>query len=189
MGHRRLRLLLIGLWLAVVGATIYAFLTRREALQHALADASSASFLAGAAVYLVFGCLRGFTLIPSTTLVVAAIPVFPPVPLFLLTLAGILISSSSIYFFAESLHLEEVFAGLHSERMARLRAAMTRYELPVIIGWSFFPLAPTDLICYVCGIYGVRFLKCVVGVAIGEGAICAIYIFFGDWFLRLIHLR
>jgi len=189
MGHRRLRLLLVGLWLVVVSVTIYAFITRREALQHALADASSASFLAGAAVYLLFGCLRGFTLIPSTTLVVAAIPLFPPVPLFLLTLVGILISSSSIYFFAESLHLEEVFAGLHGARLARLKSAMARYELPVIIGWSFFPLAPTDLICYACGIFGVRYLTCVIGVAIGEGGICAVYIFFGDWLMRLLHWR
>ena len=59
---------------------------------------------------------------------------------------------------------------------------------PIIIGWSFFPLAPTDLICYVCGVLRVRFWKFLLGVTLGEGAISAIYIYGGDqilWWLGL----
>ena len=186
MSHRALRRVLVALWAVVVAAGVYGFLFRRAALTDALSDASSTSFLAAAALYLAFGCLRGFTLIPSTTLVLLAVPLFRPAPLFGLTIAGILISSTSIYFFAEALHLDEVFAGLHGARLEQLRRAMARYELPVIVGWSFFPLAPTDLICYACGVFGVRFWKCLVGVAIGEGAICGIYIFLGDSLLRAV---
>jgi uncharacterized membrane protein YdjX (TVP38/TMEM64 family) len=61
---------------------------------------------------------------------------------------------------------------------------LQRHELPVIIGWSFFPLAPTDLICYVCGGLRVNFPKFLLGVLIGEGTICAIYIFLGGEALR-----
>jgi uncharacterized membrane protein YdjX (TVP38/TMEM64 family) len=147
------------------------------------------SFFAAAALYLTFGCIRGFTLIPSTTLVLAAVPFFQPAPLSALTLIGILISSTSIYFFAEALHLDELFAALHGARLERLKRAMSRYELPVIIAWSFFPLVPTDLICYACGAFRVRFWKCLVGVAIGEGAICGIYIFLGDSLLRTMGWR
>ena len=50
---------------------------------------------------------------------------------------------------------------------------------PIVILWSFFPLAPTDLVCYVCGALKVDLKKCLLGVVIGEGAICAIYIFMG----------
>ncbi len=185
----RRRRLLAAAWLVVVAAGLYAFLFKRAALHDALSDASSTSFLAAAALYLAFGCLRGFTLMPSTTLVLLAVPFFPPHWLFALTIVGILVSSTSIYFFAEALHLDDVFAGLHSARMTRLKAAMARYELPVIIAWSFFPLAPTDLICYACGVFGVRFWKCLIGVAIGEGAICATYIYFGDWVLRIVHWK
>ena len=59
----------------------------------------------------------------------------------------------------------------------------------MIVGWSFFPLAPTDLICYVCGALQVGFWKCIVGVCLGEGAICGIYIFFGDFALRWLQWK
>jgi uncharacterized membrane protein YdjX (TVP38/TMEM64 family) len=186
VSHHGLRRALTVAWLVLVAAGAYLFLFRRAALHDALSDASSVSFIAAAGLYLAFGCLRGFTLIPSTTLVLLAVPFFPPMRLFVLTLAGILISSTSIYFFAEALHLEDVFGGLHGARLERLKRAMARYELPVIIGWSFFPLAPTDLICYACGVFGVRFWKCLVGVAIGEGAICGVYIFLGDSLLQAV---
>jgi uncharacterized membrane protein YdjX (TVP38/TMEM64 family) len=42
-----------------------------------------------------------------------------------------------------------------------------------------FPIAPTDLVGYVCGALHVDLKKYVLGVAIGEGAIRAIYIFIG----------
>jgi uncharacterized membrane protein YdjX (TVP38/TMEM64 family) len=70
-----------------------------------------------------------------------------------------------------------------------VRGLLARYELPVIIGWSFFPLAPTDLVVYLCGVMRVSVAKCLLGVTIGEGAICALYIFGGDQVLRLLHLK
>jgi uncharacterized membrane protein YdjX (TVP38/TMEM64 family) len=181
--------MLVALWIAVVAVGAFFFVFRRDALQQALAGASSVSFIAAAALYLAFGALLGFTLIPSTTLVLVAVAFFPPWPLFALTLVGILISSTSIYFFSEALHLDEVFEVLHGDRLRRVQRALRRYELPVIIAWSFFPLAPTDLICYACGVLRVRFAVCLTGVAIGEGAICGLYIFFGDWVLRAMHWR
>jgi uncharacterized membrane protein YdjX (TVP38/TMEM64 family) len=45
------------------------------------------------------------------------------------------------------------------------------------------------LICYACGVLEVDFRKCVLGVGIGEGLICAIYIFLGDYALRSIGLK
>jgi uncharacterized membrane protein YdjX (TVP38/TMEM64 family) len=70
-----------------------------------------------------------------------------------------------------------------------LTSLLERYELPIIIGWSFFPLVPTDLICYVCGTLRVNFWKCLLGVTIGESAICAAYIFLGDFALRYFQWR
>jgi uncharacterized membrane protein YdjX (TVP38/TMEM64 family) len=154
-----------------------------------LQQAASFSMLVAALVYLFFACIRGFTLIPATTLVVAAVPFFPSTRLFVLTLTGILVSSASVYLFSEALNLEEVVARKHQRRVDRLKAALQKYELPVIIGWSFFPLAPTDIICYVCGVLKVDFGKCLLGVGIGEGIICAIYIFMGDYALRALGLK
>jgi uncharacterized membrane protein YdjX (TVP38/TMEM64 family) len=180
-----MRALLIALWLAVVAGALYLFFFQRELLQNRLQDSMSSSILVGSVVYLFFGCIRGFTLIPSTTLVVTAIPFFPPALLFGLTITGILISSASIYLFSEALHLDETLTRKYGRRVGALTMALQKYELPVIIGWSFFPLAPTDLICYVCGVLRVDFRKCLLGVGIGEGAICGVYIFLGNLALRL----
>jgi len=154
-------------------------------LAHALAWGTGAGYV----VYLALGAIRGFTLIPSTTLVLAALPFFPPGPLLAATLAGIAISSTSIYFFSSLFRLDSRLAGKHPERVAQITDLINRYELPIIVGWSFFPLAPTDLICYVCGVLRVRFWTFLLGVTIGEGAICAIYIYGGDQILRWVGFR
>ena len=145
--------------------------------------------LVGGSVYLLLGCIRGFTLIPSTSLVLLAIAFFPPVPLFVLTLAGIIVSSMCIYYFADVLGIDAMLQRRHAAQFNRVRTLLVHYELPAIIGWSFFPLAPTDLVVYLCGIMRVSLAKCLAGVAIGEGAICAIYIFGGDHVLRLMQLK
>ena len=141
------------------------------------------------AAYIALGAVRGFTLVPSTTLVLAALPFMAPGPLLACTLIGIVLSSASIYYFSAALRIDERVARKHPEKIARLTDLVNRYEMPIIIGWSFFPLVPTDLICYVCGVLRVRFWKFLIGVTIGEGAICAIYIYGGDQLLRWIGFR
>jgi uncharacterized membrane protein YdjX (TVP38/TMEM64 family) len=84
-----------------------------------------------------------------------------------------------VYYFAEAMQLDRFFERRYSSQVGRLRALMTRRELPIVIAWSFFPIAPTDLVCYVCGALRVDVKKCLLGVAVGEGTICAIYIFLG----------
>jgi uncharacterized membrane protein YdjX (TVP38/TMEM64 family) len=65
-----------------------------------------------------------------------------------------------------------------------LRALLARRELPIVITWSFFPFAPTDLVCYVCGTLKIDVRKCLFGVTLGEGAICAVYVAVGGQALR-----
>jgi uncharacterized membrane protein YdjX (TVP38/TMEM64 family) len=185
----KLRALLIGVWVLLVSGALYLFLFHREMLQGELANAYSLSALAAGSLYLLFGCLRGFTLIPSTYLVLAGIPFFPPTPLFILTLVGILASSACIYLFSQSLHLDDYFEQKHPAGVARAKKVLQQNQLPIIIGWSFFPLAPTDLICYACGVLEVNFKKFLFGVLLGEGSICGLYIFFGNQLLHLVHLK
>src|SRR6185295_9351357 len=146
--------------------------------------ASSTLFAYG--LYLLLGSIRGFTLIPCTNLVLLAIPLFPPWPLLALTLLGIAISSASIYAFAESLHVAEYFEAKHPEKVARVRAALARNPTTIVAAWSFLPVAPTDLICYLCGAMEISFGRFMLGVLLGEGAICAAYIFAGQALLDLL---
>lgn len=172
-------------WLFFLAVFFYLYVSRSNLLSGELRHAVSVSLLFGYIAYFFLGCIRGFTLIPSTTLVLVAIPLFPAVPLFVLTLAGILVSSTSIYYFSESLRLAEVFERKHKARVDRMKNVLQKNQAPIIILWSFFPLAPTDLICYVCGALKIDFRRFIVSVLIGEGAICGIYIFLGTYVSNL----
>src|SRR5690242_14306537 len=62
-------------------------------------------------VYLAISALRGFTLLPSTPLVLAGTMLYPDQPWLVLaiSMSGILISSSLIYFFSEALGFTHYF--------------------------------------------------------------------------------
>ena len=189
MTHSDVRRVLTVAWLVVAGSALYVYFAHRESVEDLLSGASGTSAAAGAGVYLVLGCLRGFTLVPATSLVLLGIVFFEPWPLFALTLVGILASSASVFYFAEALHLDEVLREKHKTRLGRVRSLLERYGLLIVIGWAFFPLLPTDLICYLAGVVRMRITTLLLGVAVGEGAICAIYIFLGDSLLRSIGWR
>ena len=177
----------LGGWLLFLVTFLYIYFFRSNVLTSELRGAMSASMISGYVAYLLIGCVRGFTLIPSTSLVLLAIPIFPPLPLFGLTLAGILMSSMSIYYFSESLHLNDAFEGKHGARVQKLKKILQGNSTIIIFTWSLFPLVPTDLICYVCGVLRIDFRKFIIGVFLGEGAICGFYIFLGSYVMRLLH--
>jgi uncharacterized membrane protein YdjX (TVP38/TMEM64 family) len=180
---RRVRL--IG-WLLFAAAFLLLYYLYRGRWNSELRGLAESSLLLGYAVYLALGAVRGFTLIPVTNLVLLGIPLFPPLPLFLLTLAGIAVSSACVYWFADTLRLGEHFERKHPAKTERFRAALGRNPTAIVVAWSFFPLAPTDLICYVCGVMRMPLTRVLIGVLIGEGAICAAYIFAGNSVLGLM---
>jgi len=182
-----IRYLRLGGWLLFLVTFLYLYFFQSNLLTSELRGVMSASIVTGYVAYLMIGCIRGFTLIPSTSLVLLAIPIFPPLPLFALTLAGIVISSMSIYYFSESLHLNDAFEGKHGERVQKLKKILQGNSTIIIFTWSLFPLVPTDLICYLCGILRIDFRKFIIGVLLGEGAICGFYIFLGSYVMRLLH--
>lgn len=176
MNHRKV---VFALWMILLSTALYFYFFRREELAQALARLADSPPIWAYAMYLGLGCVRGFTLVPATYLVVAGMLILAPLPLYLLTLAGIVVSSAAVYCFAEAMQFDRLFERRYPAQVTRLRVLMARRELPIVIIWSFFPLAPTDLVCYVCGALKVDLKKCLLGVAIGEGSICAIYIFLG----------
>jgi uncharacterized membrane protein YdjX (TVP38/TMEM64 family) len=184
----RVRYVRLVSWLLLLPLCLYIYFFRPDIIRNSLQNAASSSVVLGYLVYLFMGSVRGFTLIPSTHLVFLGIPFFRPLPLFVLSLTGIMISSASIYYFSESLQLDELFEQEHKKKIEKMKDLLQKNQMPIIIGWSFFPLVPTDLICYVCGVLKVNFFRFAIAVLIGEGSICAIYIFLGDAILRLLRL-
>ena len=182
--NRAVRYGLFALWIAVAGGALYLYFFKREAVQTEMRDALSASFWIASLSYLLIGALRAFTLVPATFPLLVAMPFFDPWVLLALTIPCIGISSSICYWFAEALHMDELFERKYPRQIGRLKALLQRYQLAIIIGWSFLLFLPTDVLCYVCGSLKINYKKFLVGVIIGEGTVYAIYIFLGAWLLR-----
>jgi uncharacterized membrane protein YdjX (TVP38/TMEM64 family) len=171
------------MWLAVVGTALYLYFFQRQFIQAELQGALSTSTVVASVVYVVLGSLRALTLVPATFLLLIAMPFFPPVLLFALTVPGIAISSTICYFFADALRLDEAFEKRYPKQIRKLTSALQKHPLAITIGWSFMLFLPTDLICYVCGSLRINYAKFILGVVIGEGAVYAIYIWIGTWLI------
>lgn len=178
----------IAFWLILFCGTLYLHFFHAGFFENQLQRVFSASLLLGYALYMLLGCLRGLTLIPVTSLILLGLLFFAPVPLFILTMAGILVSSASVYYFSKFLRLDEFFERKHQNRITRIKSILQKNELPIIIAWSLFPLVPTDLICYVCGTLRINFKKFIMGILIGEGITCGIYIFLGHYLIRALKI-
>ena len=170
------RLLVLSLWITLVLVALYTYFFERHLLHgvaRAFADAPPVWAYAGYAPRLHPRFHPGASHLPGYCRHAGP----PADPLYLLTLPG---SSSrrrrSIT--SPSDAVRSVLRKAIRQQMARLRALLTRRQLPIVVLWSFFPLAPTDLVCYACGALRVD-LKNAPGGGAGEGAICAVYIFMG----------
>lgn len=173
-------------WILFALGALYVHFFHRVFFQRELESAFGISAYFGFAFFLLLGSLRGFTLIPVTYLIVLGLLFLNPLPLFVLTMAGIVISSASIYRFSDFLGFDEFFEKKYPKQISRLKSEFSKRELPIIVFWSFFPFLPTDLICYVAGSLRVDLKKLVLGVIIGEGITSGIYIFFGHQLIRYL---
>lgn len=175
------------LWLTLLCAGLYMYFFHPTFFQVQLEHVAGVSIYLAYAVLFIVGALRGFTLIPSTYLIIAGLLFFEPLPLFILIMAGIIVSSLSVYYFSEFLNLDELFEKNHHERVAQIKSALEKNELPIIIFWAVSPFLPTDVICYVCGTLDVDVKKFILGIFIGESVIVGTYVFFGEYLLKYGH--
>lgn len=134
-------------------------------------------------IYFVILTLIGLTFIPSTPFAMAGLLLFPPLETYIINMVGIISSTAIVYYFTRYLGLDKWVEKKYPDKTEKTRRALSKKELPIIIGWSFFPVVPTDLIIYVGSSLKIPYLKCVLGVMIGEGALNALYIFSIDFFL------
>lgn len=140
-------------------------------------------------VYLVMSALRGITLLPSTPLVIAGTLLFPtqPFAVLIVCLAGIFLSSSMIYFFSEFLGFHEYFEGHKPEMTHKIKARLDRPTGFIFVAlWAFFPLVPTDLVCYLAGTTAMNYWKFIAAVLAGETVLCVFYVYFGGAIVNLL---
>jgi len=135
------------------------------------------------AIYLIILTLIGLTFLPSTPFAMAGLLLFPAVQAYIINMIGIITSTAIVYYFTQYLGLDKWIEMKYPKQIEKTRNALSKKELPIIIAWSFFPVVPTDLIIYVSSSLRISYLKCAVGVLIGEGALNALYIFSVDFFI------
>lgn len=134
-------------------------------------------------VYLLLLSVLGLFFIPSTPFAIAGVVIFSPFEAYFLNLLGILTSSLIVYFFAKYLELDTQFETRYPKKLRKIKKALRHKELPIISGWSFFPVVPTDLIIYVASGLKIPLWKCLLGVTLGEGTLNAFYIFTANSFI------
>ncbi len=177
-------------WLLLIATCLYFYFFHPEFFSpEQIRIYFSDNLLLGLFVYFIISTLRGFTLIPSTPIVLAGVLVFPPLPLWIVNQLAVYSSSAIVYLMAREFQFDKFFHQRYPKQIDNLTRLLQQRELLVISVWGFAPFVPTDMIVYVCSILRIRLWKTLLGASIGEGIICAIYIFGGStgmaWFLEL----
>ncbi|MEO5860429.1 MAG: VTT domain-containing protein [Pyrinomonadaceae bacterium] len=179
----------IFLWLSIIIGAISAYFIWPEsfapaAIVRLLTDFKGLALL----VFTVFSMLRGLTLLPSTPLVIAGTLAFPGDPWIVLAISilGIIASSTMIYCFSDVLGFSEFFETRKPAAIAKIRGRLEQPAgLVLVFLWAFFPLVPTDAVCYVAGSSRMNFLKFIAAIAAGELILCSFYIFSGRYAVDL----
>ena len=126
--------------------------------------------------------LRGLVLIPSTPFVLAGALLFPEQPWLVIgvSMLGVIIGSTAIYYFSDFLGFSEKLEQKFPKQLAiwQRRLNSSRATL-IVIAWSFFPLVPTDIICYAAGIVKMPYRYLILGVILGEFVLISLYVYFG----------
>lgn len=164
----------IGLWATGILTTIWGYffhpaLFTPDGLRHFIQQFEGNLWW----VYVAVSMLRGVTLVPSMPFVVVGTLLFPHNLALVLTISviGVCFSAAMIYHFSEWLGLAHYFQSKYD--LERHRNLLDRYGFWVVVAWAFFPLAPTDAICYVAGMVKMSFWKFLLAIFIGELLICA----------------
>jgi len=132
--------------------------------------------------FVVASLVRGILLIPSTPVVIAGGAFFPEAlpAVLVISMLGIVGSASLLYRFPGFAGYDRVLEAKYPEKLARVRA---RLEGPgamwFVAGWAFFPVVPTDLICYAAGLVRMPYRRMITGIIIGELPLVTAYILLG----------
>ncbi len=176
----------IFIWLLVLATVLYLYFFKSDFIMAQITNIRHLPLFWLCTVYLVINCLRGFTFIPVTYTMILGLVFLPAPAVYILTIIGVGTSATSIYYFSEYLSLGNYFKQNYPTVIAKLTNILKKYELPIITVWSFLPFLATDAMCYVCGTLRINFKKFIIGVLLGEGVFCALFIFLGKDFAVFI---
>jgi uncharacterized membrane protein YdjX (TVP38/TMEM64 family) len=137
----------------------------------------SSNYIVAISVFTIFVFLRGFTLISPLIVTMVSLLFFSPLEVFLINTLGIVVSSFLIYEVSDYLGFNDYFEDNHKDKVEKIRKSFEKKEIPIMIGWSFFPFFPTDVLVYVAASLKVSLWRCLVGIFIGTALINFISIY------------
>lgn len=132
-------------------------------------------------VYILFVLLRFVLFIPSTVAIIIGIALFPDEPYFLLTInmIGILLGSYALYLAGRTFTPDDFFSTRKRKSLPWVKEKLNAHGFYIVLVWSFFPLVPTDLMCFVAGTTKMDRFKFLSAMFIGELILVYVYIFTG----------
>lgn len=133
-------------------------------------------------VYVVLTLTRGLLMIPCTPFVLAGGISFPEMPFVVMAIsfAGIAAGAYLVYSFPSFGSYDEFLEEKYPEKIRWLKEKLHGpYAFWIVAGWSFFPLVPTDAICYVAGVVKMTYKKMVTAVIFGEIPLVTLYVYLG----------
>ena len=170
-------------WLIAVAGilgmiVIYPELLTRESISQLLGQMGSMALI----IYVLMSLTRAVLLIPCTPFVLAGTISFPQWPflVFAISLVGVVIGAFLVYSFPPFGGYDRMLEEKYPEKIANLKTKMQhKNAFWFVVGWSFFPLVPTDAVCYVAGVAKMPLRKMLSALLLGELPLVAVYVFLG----------
>ena len=171
------------IWIAVVVVilgliVVFPEWLTRESISGLLNQMGGMALLA----YLAMSLTRSMLLIPCTPFVLAGAISFPQWPflVFAISLAGVVVGAFLVYSFPSFGGYDRLLEEKYPEKIASLKRKMQHENaFWFVVAWSFFPLVPTDAVCYVAGIAKMPLRKMLSALMLGEFPLVAAYVFLG----------
>lgn len=138
--------------------------------------------------YLTISLIRSLFFLPSTIFVIMGVALYPDDPylVLLISMVGIISGACWIYFSADILKIEQIFSIKSQHKIKKTEASINKYGFWIVLFWSFFPVVPTDLICYIAGYSKMNFSKFILALSIGEITLVSLYIWTGVTLFELV---
>ncbi len=170
-------------WLTAVAIALLWLLLNPELVSRE----SISEFLSGLGamalfVYVLLSLSRAILMIPSTPFVLAGAISFPDMPIvvWIISAAGVVVGAFVVYSFPSFGSYDEYLEGKYPEKIAFLKEKMQgKFAFWIIAGWAFFPLVPTDAVCYVAGMAKMSYKKMITPLLVGQLPLATVYIFLG----------
>ncbi len=175
---KKIRSLILKIWLFTVFAFgVYIFFHREFLHPQYLLEVFRSFGTWAIVIYIFVSMFRSIILLPSLPLVIVGTIYAPNMPntVYFISMACIWFSGILVYHFSHLLGFDAMFS--HHIHDPKIKKSIDTYGAFVISFWSFFPLLPVDVACYLAGTVRLNFIKFIIALTIGEWTVVAIIVY------------